>query len=639
MEAIKIEVTGNIARVIEKPAKITSGTVGLPVEFTFDSQWEGLDKIAVFQAGYVRKHMVLVVDATAVPMEVLARPGVRLNIGVYGVNEDGSVAIPTIWTSLGNIREGAVPGSSAGSDIGIAKKYYDQAMRAAGEAKASAQKAEADAGVAETAAGRAEEAAGRAEEAAQQAKQPYYTTQREKISESHDEINTEYIWSLYRTLGKQYPGHVQEVDYSIGDFEQHAFVISTGEYPTDGYYTKDEGYGADPHIKKPKYLLLSGIHGIERKTVFSAYRFIQDVLSGHNVPRDFKEGAIICVMPVGNPDGFDKFTYENEDGVNINRDFDEIEKGTAAKQTQAIANWLAQNKDAELFIDFHNSSSVNEIVAILGCSDNDVIDSAKRVALRGIDLVIPFWKTIITDTKVGTPVYDSDGNWQHNEEKDVIFSYSASISIKYNLKELAIGYATIVLGIPSIAIETLVYCGDYYPELATEPDYQPQAIALGAEALGNILLEFYRQGFYHEVGESMKNVDSKLDTLLGTIPCNFRKVTGTFTPTADVTEIHLPDVPSNAQIVEIVPTGTPSKYTTKRAPVTFFTSAKTLNKGEFAPPYNAWAEYDWYGLSRSEALADFTNGFSVSWSDVEGMDILVFEKDMKYKWTAYCWDD
>lgn len=119
----------------------------------------------------------------------------------------------------------------------------------------------------------------------------------------------------------------------------------------------------------------------------------------------------------------------------------------------------------------------------------------------------------------------------------------------------------------------------------------------------------------------------------------FRAVTGTFTPTADVTEIHLPNVPSNAQIVEIVPTGTPSKYTTKRAPVTFFTSAKTLNKGEFAPPYNAWAEYDWYGLSRSEALADFTNGFSVSWSDVEGMDILVFEKDMTYQWTAYCWDD
>ncbi len=321
----------------------------------------------------------------------------------------------------------------------------------------------------------------------------FYTTPRKKIDVSYDEINTEYIWSLYRTLGKQYPGHVQEIDYSIGDFEQHAFVISTGEYPTEGYYTKDEGYGGDPHIKKPKYLLLSGIHGIERKAVFSAYRFIQDVLSGHNVPRDFKEGAIICVMPVGNPDGFDKFTYENEDGVNINRDFDEIEKGTAAKQTQAIANWLAQNKDAELFIDFHNSSSVNEIVAILGCSDNNVIDSAKRVALRGIDRVIPFWKTIITDTKVGTPVYDSNGNWQHNEEKDVIFAYSASLSMQYNLKELAIGYATIVLGIPSIAIETLVYCGDYYPELATEPDYQPQAIALGAEALGNVLLEFYNQ--------------------------------------------------------------------------------------------------------------------------------------------------
>ena len=159
MEAIKIEVAGNIARVIEKPLRITSGTVGLPVEFTFDSQWDGLSKIAVFQAGYVRKDMMVVDDATVVPMEIMVKPNVRLNIGVYGVNEDDSVAIPTIWANAGQIRDGAVPGGSTGSDIGMAKKYYDEAMQAAKDADASAKKAESEAGVAETNADRAEASA------------------------------------------------------------------------------------------------------------------------------------------------------------------------------------------------------------------------------------------------------------------------------------------------------------------------------------------------------------------------------------------------------------------------------------------------------------------------------------------------
>ena len=58
MDGIKIDVTGNIARVIERPAKITSGTVGLPVEFVFDSPWDSLTKMAVFRAGNITKDVV-----------------------------------------------------------------------------------------------------------------------------------------------------------------------------------------------------------------------------------------------------------------------------------------------------------------------------------------------------------------------------------------------------------------------------------------------------------------------------------------------------------------------------------------------------------------------------------------------------
>lgn len=111
MEGIKIEVTGNIARVIEKPTRITSGTVGLPVEFTFDSQWDGLRKMAAFRAGAKSFLVDNVITETTVPWEVLVTPGMRLEIGVYGVKEDGSVAIPTIWIPVGTIHPGANPNS------------------------------------------------------------------------------------------------------------------------------------------------------------------------------------------------------------------------------------------------------------------------------------------------------------------------------------------------------------------------------------------------------------------------------------------------------------------------------------------------------------------------------------------------
>lgn len=114
MDGIKIDVTGNIAQVTEKPRRIVAGTVGLPVEFTFDSQWDGLIKTAVFSDGE-NEIMDEVVDSMAtVPWELLKRHGRRLMVGVYGENADGTVAVPTIWAIVSVIHPGAYPGFAPG---------------------------------------------------------------------------------------------------------------------------------------------------------------------------------------------------------------------------------------------------------------------------------------------------------------------------------------------------------------------------------------------------------------------------------------------------------------------------------------------------------------------------------------------
>lgn len=116
MDGIKIEVTGNIARVIERPAKITSGTIGLPVDFTFDSQWDGLHKVAVFRAGPIIKTVDNPGAGTTVPWEVLDKPCAWLSIGVYGTNEDGSIAIPSIWANVSVIHVGVNPDGDPSTD-------------------------------------------------------------------------------------------------------------------------------------------------------------------------------------------------------------------------------------------------------------------------------------------------------------------------------------------------------------------------------------------------------------------------------------------------------------------------------------------------------------------------------------------
>lgn len=109
MDGIKIEVTGNIARVIEKPQRITSGTVGLPIEFTFDDQWNDLTRVVVFRAGKVYKTVDGTKEKCTVPWEVLARPDVWLSVGVHGTNDDGTVVIPTIWANVSAIQPGVTP--------------------------------------------------------------------------------------------------------------------------------------------------------------------------------------------------------------------------------------------------------------------------------------------------------------------------------------------------------------------------------------------------------------------------------------------------------------------------------------------------------------------------------------------------
>lgn len=408
----------------------------------------------------------------------------------------------------------------------------------------------------------------------------YYHTKREELGVSHGSINDAYIFGLYDALAEKYNTYkkkedgtyeldedgnkiplcvrVQKKEHTNDDetFTNYEYVISTGEYSTDGMYAKDV-YSPDPHTKKPKYLILSGIHGSERQAALSTYWFIRDVLRGHNIPQVFREGAIISVMPVGDRSAFNAYQRQNDKGVDsegvvikgvdINRNFDwnwvadertdengnEFTYGDPAgseKETQAIAHWLAENTDAELFIDHHNSGRLNEKVVVMGMSDDTDAELARKIALRGVDRIIPFWKEVID--------YHDTAVTMGGVERDVIYSYSATLDSSES-SGMAFAYAHNVLGIRSIAIETCHYYGDYdeyqnhEANLKNNPSetyYQPEVIAMGAEALGNILIEFYTQSC--EV-MMMSKISNDMENLLKQVNSGFHTESGTLKVTAD----------------------------------------------------------------------------------------------------------
>lgn len=90
---------------------LTSSSVNIyRVRFSFSADWDGLDKIAVFQTGEGSWSMLLnETNECIIPWEALKKPSLNLLCGVYGTRE-GNIVLPTIWSSLGQIICGATPG-------------------------------------------------------------------------------------------------------------------------------------------------------------------------------------------------------------------------------------------------------------------------------------------------------------------------------------------------------------------------------------------------------------------------------------------------------------------------------------------------------------------------------------------------
>lgn len=121
MSKIQIAVTvRGTEAVVTEPVTLTSGMVGASVAFSFEgTAWTGLEKIAVFRAGSVRRDVAQGEwedGVCTIPWECLTIAGEHLLVGVYGTDEAGSVVIPTVCADCGWIRPGADPMGDPAAD-------------------------------------------------------------------------------------------------------------------------------------------------------------------------------------------------------------------------------------------------------------------------------------------------------------------------------------------------------------------------------------------------------------------------------------------------------------------------------------------------------------------------------------------
>lgn len=107
--SIHIHCNGTTIRCVRSEV-LTVGMIGAPVQFTFSEEWDGLGKTAVFTGSESRDVIVDGNGMAVVPWEILAVPGLDVEVGVYAVRDDGTTwPAPTPMCKIGTVADGADP--------------------------------------------------------------------------------------------------------------------------------------------------------------------------------------------------------------------------------------------------------------------------------------------------------------------------------------------------------------------------------------------------------------------------------------------------------------------------------------------------------------------------------------------------
>lgn len=103
---------------------------------------------------------------------------------------------------------------------------------------------------------------------------------------------------------------------------------------------------------KPIILIVGGVHGDEKTSVYGIYETVKFLLESNKWSRFITSNFVIKIVPCLNVYGFNNNKRNNENDKDLNRDFIK----TTQKETKVLTQYIKQNKDKiKIILDSHNA--------------------------------------------------------------------------------------------------------------------------------------------------------------------------------------------------------------------------------------------------------------------------------------------
>lgn len=137
----------------------------------------------------------------------------------------------------------------------------------------------------------------------------------------------------------------------------------THEYPNVFHREKPIGEGEDgspiqlytlnkTKTEKPIILIVGGVHGDEKTSIYGIYETVKFLLLGSKWSRFITSNFVVQIVPCLNVYGFNNNKRNNSNNKDLNRDFIKATQ----KETKALTDYIKKNKDRiKIILDSHNA--------------------------------------------------------------------------------------------------------------------------------------------------------------------------------------------------------------------------------------------------------------------------------------------
>ena len=104
--------------------------------------------------------------------------------------------------------------------------------------------------------------------------------------------------------------------------------------------------------EKPIILIVGGVHGDEKTSIYGIYETVKFLLEGNRWSRFITSNFIVQIVPCLNVYGFNNNKRNNSNDKDLNRDFIK----TTQKETKALTEYIRKNKNRiRIILDSHNA--------------------------------------------------------------------------------------------------------------------------------------------------------------------------------------------------------------------------------------------------------------------------------------------